>query len=144
MELEYVALGIVVMLAIVYLALWFKTRREQNGFRPDLTLTVSAQLTDQVIQRKEKTSAFGEKVHKLTKVTYSYQVEGETYHCECTLVDHFKPVPASTKVICQRKRPQISVLPEFEKVDQKGMSVFYLSGSILFWILAAMYVNFAL
>ena len=34
MELDYVALGIVVMLAIVYLALWFKTRREQNGFRP--------------------------------------------------------------------------------------------------------------
>ena len=142
--MEFVALGIVAALAVVYFLLWNKIRKEQNGFRADLTEVTVGQLTNQVVHRKGKGGSFEDEPHKKTQVTYTYQVNEVNYRCDCTVIDRFKPMPASTKVVYQRKDPKMAYMPEFEEPDVKGMSSFYLSGTILFVLMAVLFLIFAL
>ena len=142
--MEYIALAIFGVLTVVYFMLWLRIRRDRNGFREELTTLTSGRLTNQVVQRKGKSGALGDEGNKKTQVTYTYEVNGVTYHCACTLVNHFRPVPASTKVVYQLKHPDMAYLPEFEKPDVKGMGAFYLSGAILFFSMALVYIIFGM
>ena len=135
--MDYIILVAVFLLAGVDLWLYLRIRREQNGYRTDLTEETVAQLIDQVVYRKGKS---GNEAHKKTVVSYRFQVSEVTYQTDCTLVDHFRPVPASTKMVFQRKNPQMAYLPEFEKPDVLGMSLFYLCGSVLFFLLGVLYL----
>ena len=134
--MDYIILVAVFLLAGVDLWLYLRIHREQNGFRADLTEEAVAQLIDQVVYRKGKS---GDDAHKKTVVSYRFQVGEVIYQTECTLVDHFRPVPSSTKVVYQPKNPKMAYLPEFEKPDTKGMSLFYLCGSLLFCLLGILY-----
>ena len=128
----------VLILAVTDLILYLRVRREQNGFRPDLTEEAVAQLSEHIVYRKGKDG--NDDQRKRTQIAYRFQVGDVTYQTECTLVDHFRPIPASTKVVYQRKNPQMAYLPEFEKPDVKGMSAVHLSGAILFFLLAVLFV----
>ena len=142
--MEYVVLALVFVLAVVYMALWVRIRRNQNGFCDGMVEVTVGQLVAQSVQRKGKTGTFGDETHKKTQVTYRYQVNDVTYDCHCTIIDHFRPMPASTRVAYQRKNPQMSYLPEFEAPDVKGMSSFYLSGSVLFFVIGVLYILFGM
>ena len=127
-----------ILLSAFYFLSWFRTRRNKNGFHEDLTETAIGQLTGETVQRNVPSGSLSGKTHKKTTVTYAYQVDGTTYQCECVVLDRFQAMPASTKVVYQKKNPQVCYLPEFEKVDEKGMQLSYLGLGLLFLVLAAL------
>ena len=138
--MEYIALGIFFLLSAGYFTAFGLTVYRKNGFRQQDVETVTGQLTGQTVERQIAARRYSERKQKKTVVTYSYQVNGVKYDCECTLLDRFKAVPASTKVVYQRKRPQMSYLPEFEEPDTKGMRGFYLSGALFFLLSALLFL----
>lgn len=138
--MEYVALVILFLLSAGYFTAFGLTIYRKNGFRVQDVETVTGQLTGETVERKATTHRFSEKKHKKTIATYTYYVNGKAYQCECTLLDHFKAMPASTKVVYQRRRPQLSYLPEFEEADLKGMQGFYFWGGLFFLLSALIYI----
>ena len=126
---------ILILLSAFYFVSWFRSRRNKNGFHEDLTETAVGQLTGEAVQRKVPSNSLSGKTHKKTTVTYAYQVEGVTYQCECVVLDRFQAMPASTRVIYQRKHPKLSYLPEFEEPDNKGMQPVLLTGGVFFLLM---------
>lgn len=142
--MEYVALVIFFLLSAGYFTAFGLNIYRKNGFREQDVETVTGQLTGETVERKSTDRRFSDQKQKKTVVTYSYQVNGVKYDCECTLLDRFKAMPASTKVIYQRKRPQMAYLPEFEEPDTKGMRGFYLSAALFFLLSALLYIFVAM
>lgn len=126
---------ILILLSAFYFVSWFRSRRNKNGFHEDLTETAVGQLTGETVQRKVPSNSLSGKTHKKTTVTYAYQVEGVTYQCECVVLDRFQAMPASTRVIYQRKHPKLSYLPEYEEPDNKGMQPVLLTGGVFFLLM---------
>ena len=126
---------VLIALSAFYFVSWVRSRRSKNGFREDLTETAIGQLTGETVQRKAPSSSLSGKTHKKTTVTYAYQVDGVIYQCECVVLDRFQAMPASTRVVYQRKHPNISYLPEFEKPDEKGMQLIMVSGGVFFLLM---------
>ena len=139
--MEYGALAIFILLAIGYFAAWYWTRKHQNGFEESRIEMTTGQLTGETVERKAITRSFSDEKHKRTVVTYTYYVNNEKYQCECVLLDRFQAVPASTRVVYQRKRPEYAYLPELEEADIKGMRAYYLSVAI-FFLASALVVAF--
>ena len=138
--MEYVALVILFLLSAGYFTAFGLTIYRKNGFRVQDVETVTGQLTGETVERKATTHRFSKKKHKKTIATYTYYVNGKAYQCECTLLDHFKAMPASTKVVYQRRRPQLSYLPEFEEADTKGTRGFYLSAALFVLLSALLFI----
>ena len=133
--MDYIIPIFLFLLSGFYWMNWSQSRQRKNGFRKDLTETVIGQRTDEKVQRKARKKAFSDQTCKKTTVIYSYQVDGVTYACECVVLDHFQALPASTRVTYQRKNPQFSYLPDFEKPDEKGMQPMLLTGAIFFLLI---------
>ena len=142
--MEYIALGIYLLLSAGYFTAFGLTVYRKNGFREQDVETVTGQLTGETVERKAVTRHFSDQKQKRTVVTYSYQVNGVTYDCECTILDRFQAMPASTRVTYQRRRPRMSYLPDFEEPDTKGMRGFYLSAALFFLIAALLFVFVAM
>ena len=142
--MEYVALVIFFLLSAGYFTAFGLTVYRQNGFREQDVETVLGQLTGQTVERKATAHRFSDEKHKKTVVTYTYYVNNEAHECECVLLDRFQAMPASTKVVYQRKRPYMAYLPEFEKPDVKGMRMFYLCAALFFLLGALLYVLIAM
>ena len=68
------------------------------------------------------------------------QTQDQVSASPTAMMSMIKAVPASTKVVYQRKRPQMSYLPEFEEPDTKGMRGFYLSGALFFLLSALLFI----
>lgn len=129
---------VLIALSAFYFVSWVRSRRSKNGFREDLTETAIGQLTGETVQRNVPSGSLSGKTHKKTTVTYAYQVDGTTYQCECVVLDRFQAMPASTRVVYQRKHPKLSYLPDFEKPDETGMGLVLLSGGIFFLVMGVL------
>ena len=138
--MEYVALAIFFVLAAGYLTAFGLTVSSKNGFKDGLTEITTGQLTGQTVERKAPARRFSEEKHKKTVVTYTYYVNNVAYQCECILLDRYQAVPASTRVVYQRKQPQMAYLPEFEQADVKGLRIFYLCAGVFFLMAALLYL----
>ena len=104
----------------------------------------TGQLTGETVERKATAHRFSDEKHKKTVVTYTYYVNNEPYQCECVLLDRFQAMPASTRVVYQRKRPEYAYLPEFEEPDVKGMRVYYLCSAVFFLLAAVLFICFTM
>ena len=138
--MEYIALGIFFLLSAGYFTAFGLTIYRKNGFRQQDVETVTGQLTGQTVERQIAAHRFSDEKHKRTVVTYTYYVNNEKYECECVILDRFQAMPASTRVIYQRKRPRMSYLPEFEEADTKGTRGFYLSAALFFLLSALLFI----
>jgi hypothetical protein len=96
------------------------------------------------VERNAIAHRFSDAKHKKTVVTYTYYVNNEPYQCECVLLDRFQAMPASTKVVYQRKRPEYSYLPEFEEADTKGLANVHLATAIFFLLSAVLMLCFTM
>ena len=134
--MDYIAPILLVIFSIFYWVSWANSRRTKNGFREDLTDCTVGQLTGETVQRKAHAGGLSAQTHKKTTVVYTYQVDDKSYTCETVVLDRFQAMPASTKVVYQKKNPQVCYLPEFEKMDEKGMQLSYLCFGILCLALA--------
>ena len=110
--------------------LWY-----ERGFRAERTGTVYAQLTEETVERKVRTSKWDEPKHKRTNAVYSYVVNGIQYHRSCSVIDRFKPMPSSTKLIYQQKKPKAAYLPEFEVCSSKVLNIALVIGGLIFAVL---------
>jgi hypothetical protein len=102
----------------------------------------TGQLTGETVERNATTRSLSDEKHKKTVVTYTYYVNNERYQCECVLLDRFQAMPASTKVVYQRKRPEYAYLPEFEAADTKGLANVHLATAIFFLLSALLALCF--
>ena len=136
--MDYIAPILLIIFSVFYWASWANCRRTKNGFREDLTDCTVGQLTGETVQRKAHAGGLSAQTHKKTTVVYTYEVDGKPYTCETVVLDRFQAMPASSKVVYQKKNPQVCYLPEFEKVDEKGMQLSYLGLGLLFLVLAAL------
>ena len=142
--MEYVSLVIFFLLSAGYFAAFGLTIYRKNGFREQDVEIVTGQLTGETVERKVVAHGFSDQKQKKTVATYTYYVNGEAHHCECVLLDRFKSMPASTKVVYQRKHPYMAYLPEFEKPDVKGMRIFYLCAALFFLISSLLVLFFVI
>ena len=142
--MEYGALAIFFLLSIGYFAAWYWTRKHKNGFEESRVELTTGQLTGETVERNATAHRFSDEKHKRTVVTYTYYVNNEKYECECVILDRFQAMPASTRVVYQRKRPEYAYLPEFEEPDPKGMSTYHLCSAIFFLLAAVLVLCFTM
>ncbi|MBQ9842670.1 MAG: hypothetical protein IJO31_00790 [Oscillospiraceae bacterium] len=123
---------ILFIFAAAFLVALILNLRYELGFQDRFTGEIYAQLTHEKVERNIRLTKWGEACHKRTTATYSYMVNGVQYNHVCTVIDRFKRMPSSSKLIYQLKNPQAAYLPEFESCSLKGMRVFILFGMLLF------------
>ena len=100
--------------AAVFLILCILSACENHGFRKQLTDITIGQLIHTEIERNVHIKKAEKNTHKWICATYMYKVYDNSYTKKCIVIDRYKPMPCSTKVIYQKRKPQYAYLPEFE------------------------------
>ena len=111
---------------------WIWALRRKLGLERGNTCTLSAQLTNEKVEKNVNKTQWGDWKHKRTTATYSYIVNGIRYDRTCVVYDRVKPMPSSSKLIYQKKYPKVAYLPEFEPANEKGFCLFLFVGMLLF------------